>query len=443
MGHTFISPSRLSALTLCPGRAWAEEEARQAGHTETRNKDAETGTRKHALLAWKWRHPTAPWPTEVSDEEATYKVLSSDVDDVNLLWEGYYKNHPYRKDTMTGRVWVEQKVDVGKPLGYKEGEITGTVDNGFVYENVFEVADHKFGRRIVPADNLQNMAYAIGLGAHVDWAGRHRKVSMPGGIVRLTISQPANFQSPITSKDFDSGIMLAEWKPRLVSVIDAAKRKGAPRVPSEDACRYCLAGATQRCPERRKFIADAFNGAFEQPNKPAFMPATEEPATLAPVASVDVIQDIAETKLTQDVGTLDNATLGRLCDQANLVRGFFEQAEKELSHRLAKGKGEGSGYKLVEGRGSWAWTVEDATVEKVLRICGLKVAEIYEKKIPSVSSAKARVKIKGPKQLEKLEAICKRNPGKPTLAPEADARKAVGEAVEFKPVTPARPAWLD
>jgi len=159
--------------------------------------------------------------------------------------------------------------------------------------------------------------------------------------------------------------------------------------------------------------------------------------------NVNTIAPIAASRLTEDVGTLDNATLGRLCDQANLVRGFFEQAEKELSRRLAKGKGEGSGYKLVEGRGSWAWTEEDATVEKVLRSCGLKVAEIYEKKLPSVSSAKARVKIKGPKQLEKLEAICKRNPGKPTLAPEADARKAVGKAVEFKPVTPARPAWLD
>lgn len=442
--HSRISPSRLPSLDLCPGQLHAEEEIRaQPGWIETSSKAADDGTRRHALAEWRQLNPAASWPVAGSvccseqrilsrpAEIDGLKISTADVDAVELVMD-YVLKHPALSDQVCGKRWLEQKMEIGQWVDLPKGLVSGTADVIFATRDTLEVLDFKFGRRIISPDNLQNRAYAIGAGALLDWGGMHRGVKN----LRLTIAQPANPAGAIQSADFGIDVLMDEWAPELKRVAEAALDSVALRTPGEKQCRFCLANGS--CRERLNFQAQ---GLFDP--IPTAVPGIAVP--LAAVATVDTIASVVDAKLTQDPTRLSNEELGTLLDQAGLLEGFIKNGRAEMAARLKRGAGEGSGWKLVAGRKKRGWTADAPEVEKTLRGCGLKIADIYPREIPSVPKAEAMVKVKGTRAIARMQALVKVEAGAPVLAPEGDSRPSVVEDL-FQPVdevsTPSAPSEL-
>ena len=409
--HAIISPSKLDALALCPGRLAAEKGLPE----EPPGQAAIDGTRRHALSEWRLKNPQEPWPTELVYDDLSHPVMSEDVRMVEQVLP-YALDHASLTDPV-GRQWIEQKVEVGKYLGFPDGLCWGTLDLGAVTANTLEVIDWKFGHRIISPDSWQLKAYAIGLGAELDWNNTHRQVRE----VRLTIGQPASSEV-IRSASFPVTDLVDKWAPELKKIIAATQDPNAPRIPGDKQCKWCRAAAT--CRARLDSVAGGmFTALGGHPKEPEVAPGP-----LPPVASVDIIQDIAELKLTQPVSDVTPNEMGAILDQAPLIRGFLNDIEARAKEMLGKGA-RVPGWKLVPGRNSKKWTVEDSEVEKVLKSCGLRITDIYERKVPTPAAAEAKVKIKGRKQMEKLEPIIKLQPGAPVLAPTSSPKPSVAEGM--------------
>jgi hypothetical protein len=88
------------------------------------------------------------------------------------------------------------------------------------------------------------------------------------------------------------------------------------------------------------------------------------------------------------------------------------------------------GYKVVEGRGSRAWTDEDA-VSAALRKAGHYVEEIYTE--PQLLSVAQMEKALGKKRVAEIcGALIESKPGSPTVAPESDKRKPFDRLAEAR-----------
>lgn len=445
--HSRVSASRVPALALCPGMLHAEEKIRsKPGYAEISSIYATQGTRRHTLLEWRQAHPSAPWPTQIEEEQIT----SDDVLAVETI-APYFLDHPARNDKTCGVWHVEKNVEIGQWIGMDPGIFKGTIDGLFVSKHELEIVDAKFGSTIVSPESWQLKSYAVGAGSLVDWGGKHRGIDNTHGRVKLTIAQPTNAESPITSVEYGIN-KIEEWGKELKVITDKALVSKAPRIPGILQCRFCLAKGS--CRERMEWVAHEQTEMFDDLTAKLSGDETSVIAndqgvgtTPPPVATVDTLAAITDNKLTQDPHELSDRELGRLLDQAKLLEGFIKDAREELSHRLQVGKGRDSGWKMIAGRKKREWAVDDATVEKTLRGCGLKVGEIYPKTLPSVAQMEAKVKIKGKKQFEKMSAIFKISDGKPVLAPEGDPNPSVFEDmfqdISQQPVETETPSWLD
>jgi hypothetical protein len=147
----------------------------------------------------------------------------------------------------------------------------------------------------------------------------------------------------------------------------------------------------------------------------------------------------------------------QIMEAAPLMRQLIEGVEKEAQRRLESGQSI-TGLKLVNGRGSRAWTLpEDEMAEKLIKM-GIPKTAIYETKLVSPAKAEKLTweKRDGTKvsltdrqlKLMNQEYVAKLA-GKLTVVPESDARPAVTtnaapmfSAVEVAPATESLPSWL-
>jgi hypothetical protein len=188
----------------------------------------------------------------------------------------------------------------------------------------------------------------------------------------------------------------------------------APFVPGDEQCKYCRhRGACTALVERNLSSSGiTFDNLAQQA-------ADKEPTAL----SDSQIKDIIEA--------------------APLIRQMLEGVEKEALRRFNAGKNI-AGLKMVRGRGSRAWALEDEQIAEKLKRMGLPKDAIWKTDLISVAQAEKAVweKKDGTKhqlserQLKTLQEYIKQSEGKLTIVSESDKRESVSISVAgmFAPV---------
>jgi len=414
--HAAVQPSSLDALRLCPGRWNATQAAEEAGVVDESSPAAERGTKMHGFAANLANRV-------IGGPEEPIEGLSSE--DQLIAAQAYteaVENDDTWKDPVSGKLWIEQKVEIGKFCGLPPGILWGTMDIGMAGRHVAKVKDYKFGRHVIdPRYWLQGKAYAIGLGGLLDWSGLHRGINDREGRIELSIVQP---EAPEMERTAVFSInILEEWAAEIKGIVESALRHDAPRIPG-DACKFCLAKDT--CRER---LDVASEGMFKALGG----------AAGAPAAGADPLAHLADLVSDKAPGDLSADEVGRILDQAPFFEGLF----KDLRARAVKMLNRGDsvpGWKMVPGRNKRKWTGTDEEVIAGLKKCGLKQVEIFPPKTPTVPAVEPIIRGKTKKMQERFAAMYVSEPGNPVLAPEGDSRPSVGEAMfDRVPEAPAEP----
>ena len=153
--------------------------------------------------------------------------------------------------------------------------------------------------------------------------------------------------------------------------------------------------------------------------------ALELPPDTGATAPQPAMMDVVQQHMSQSPEDLTEDQLGRALDLAPMVQEWFKECEKLAAKRLKEGQPVG-GWKLVEGRGSREWKGTEDDVVLQLKKLGVKVGDIYTKKLVSPAQAGKLPAFTASKiKAQKLAPLIARKDGKPQLAPESDPRPGV------------------
>jgi hypothetical protein len=424
--HAKLSPSKRSRWALCPGSIREEAKYPDTGSGPA----AADGTHSHTLLEHCIKNGLSDPMDQVgetfTDHEGTFKVDADRAARVKSAID-------YIRDrSMNGLFPVisEQRVDPKFLLG--RDDLSGTVDCQIIGPDWIELIDYKDGMGIVTAEgNLQLEQYAYGVLA---------RYSLPVNgdysfnRVIMTIIQPKlamKGMKPITSHEVSVRSLLDNMG-TIITQAAATDKPDAPLVPGESQCKFC----------RAKGSCSALASNVMKEVGIMFQPVVTE--TL----------DVAQQSADKDPSTMDDAQIRQIMEAAPLMRQLLEGVEKEALRRLQAGQAI-PGLKLVNGRGSRAWSLpEDQMAEKLVKM-GIPKTAIYETKLVTPAKAEKLTweKRDGTKvtlterQLKRMDQeYVSKLAGKLTVAPESDSRPAVitNAAPLFSAVeTPAElPAWL-
>jgi hypothetical protein len=262
--------------------------------------------------------------------------------------------------------FVETKVDFSRwvPGGF------GTAD--FVKYNpntkTLDIADYKHGVgvKVYAQNNPQGMLYALGMVSELDFLYDIETV-------RIHIVQPRLDHIDTWEVGIDELLVFGE---EARSAAKIALTPGAPRHPSEKACRFCKHRAA--CPEFRQHV----------------LSTVDQGADLQGQALADALQQVPMVKAW--VNAIESAAFD-LVDHGGTLPGF----------------------KLVEGRSVRHWKDEQEAFE----ILAEHINEPYESKLISVAQAEKALGKKAFAEL--LGNTVEKAAGKPSLVPDSDKRSAL------------------
>jgi hypothetical protein len=421
-----LSPSKRSRWALCPGSIREEAKYPDTGSGPA----AADGTHSHTLLEHCIKNGLSDPMDQVgetfTDHEGTFKVDADRAARVKSAIEYI------RERSVNGLFSVisEQRVNPEFLLG--RDDLSGTVDCQILGPDWLELIDYKDGMGVVSAEgNLQLEQYAYGVLARL-------RLPVNGqysfSTVRMTIIQPKlalRGMPAITSHDVTVKSLLDNMG-TIIAQAAATDKPDAPLVPGESQCKFC----------RAKGSCSALASNVMKEVGIMFQPVVTE--TL----------DVAQQSADKDPSSMDDAQIRQIMEAAPLMRQLLEGVEKEALRRLESGQTI-PGLKLVNGRGSRAWSLpEDQMAEKLVKM-GIPKTAIYETKLVTPAKAEKLTweKRDGTKvalterQLQRMDQeYVSKLAGKLTVAPESDSRPAVitNAAPLFSAVeTPAElPAWL-
>ena len=426
--HAQLSPSKRNRWALCPGSI--REEAKypeQSGGTA-----AIDGTHTHTLLevCLKDGDVDASFHVgvEMEDHEGTFVVDKERAARVQVALD--YIDKRISEGNMT--LLSESKVDPSFLLG--RDDLSGTVDVQIIGGGVLELIDYKDGMAPVDAKgNMQLEQYAYGV-----LAGYKLPVNSayPFDTVRMTIIQPKlamKNMNPISSFDVSVRDLMANMG-TIIRQAAATDAPDAPLVPGESQCKYC----------RAKGNCSALASNVMKEVGIMFQPIVNQ--TL----------DVAQQSADKDPTAMNDAQIRQIMEAAPLMRQLLEGVEKEALRRLKAGQSI-DGLKLVNGRGSRAWSLpEDQIAEKLVKM-GIPKTAIYETKLVTPAKAEkltwakkdGEVKQLTERQLKTMEQeYVVKMAGSITVVPESDSRPAVilNAAPMFSavqaPAVETLPAWL-
>lgn len=421
--HANLSPSKRHRWGLCPGSI--REEAK---YPDDRSGPAAIdGTHTHTMLEFCL---SGPWEPEelvdqiMQDDDGSFVVDIERAQRVRIAVD-YVKQRVAEQPGC--KVIAEQRVNPNRLIA--RNDMSGTVDIQIHGTDVLEIVDYKDGMGAVQAEgNAQLELYAVGALADVG-------EPYPWKRVRMTIIQPKmalRGQPAITSHEVDISEILAIVD-RLVIEGAAVDAPDAPLVPGESQCKFCKAKGS--CAALASNVMKEIGIMFQ------------------PVMSLDVAQQSAD----KDPSTMDDGQILSIMEAAPLMRQLLEGVEKEALRRLQSGQAI-TGLKLVNGRGSRAWALQDDEIAEKLIKMGIPKGSVYETKLVSPAKAEKLTweKRDGTKvqlterQLKRMEQeYVVKMAGKLAVATESDSRPAVVmnaaplfSAVEAAPVADTLPSWL-
>lgn len=393
--HAELSPSKRHRWMMCPGSI--REEARYPAPPD--GPAAIDGTRTHALLERCINYPGFIIENAVGqvveDDYGSYAIDAERVARIKVALD-YIKSRPNGDKAI-----AEQRVFPDGLVG--RADMSGTVDCQIPDPNVYEIIDYKDGMAPVAAENNpQLVQYAIGVLASLE---KHPKS------FQLTVIQPKlamRGMNPISTWNISTQALL-QAIPYIKAQADATDDPSAPLVPGESQCKYCRAKGA--CPA----LAGQVNEVIQM-FSPIPSDALSSPEALA----------------RKDPNQMDVGELRQILEAAPLVRQLLDGVEKEVQRRLEAGETV-PGFKLVRGPGKRAWALPEEEMAKKLAGMGVPKSAMYETKLVSPAKAEkltwekdGEVQRLSDRQLKRMaNEYVAQQPGKPTVAPEADSREAV------------------
>jgi hypothetical protein len=429
--HAQLSPSKRHRWALCPGSV--REEAKYPD--ERSGAAAIDGTHSHTLLEHCIKHGLSDPMDEVNemfeDDDGTFVVDAARAARV-VVAMNYIKQRMI--ELPNAKVFAETRVDPEWFTGRKD--LSGTVDVQIIGGDTLEIIDYKDGMAPVLAeDNLQLEQYAIGKLAECKLAINTPSM-YPWREVHMVIIQPKlalRGLNPVVSWIVPVSYLLDRVKTLTLEAM-ATDAPNAPLVPGESQCKYCRAKGS--CSALASNVMKEIGVMFQ------------------PVTVTTNVLDVAQQSANKDPAVMSDDQIRQIMEAAPLMRQLIEGVEKEAQRRLESGQSI-PGLKLVNGRGSRAWTLDDDQIAEKLIKMGIPKTAIYETKLVSPAKAEKLTweKRDGTKvtltdrqlKLMNQEYVAKLA-GKLTVAPESDSRPAIttNAAPLFSAVeTPAElPAWL-
>lgn len=427
-GHAQLSPSKRNRWALCPGSIREESKYPE----QESGAAAIDGTHSHTLLEQCIKQSAQAdffVGKTLTDHDGSFVVDKDRAARVQIALD-------YITEQSAGglfQVASETRVNPAFLLG--RDDLAGTVDIQIFGHDVLELIDYKDGMGIVSAKgNLQLEQYAYGV-----LAGYKLPVNgaYPFSTVRMTIIQPKmalRGMNPITSHDVSVAELMANMG-TIIKQAAATDQPDAPLVPGDSQCKYCRAKGS--CSALASNVMKEVGIMFQ------------------PIASKPL--DIAQQSANKDPSTMDDAQITQIMEAAPLMRQLLEGVEKEALRRLKAGQTI-AGLKLVNGRGSRTWSLNEEEIASRLIKMGVPKSEVYETKLVSPAKAekltwektKAGEKVKmqlSDRQLKTMNTeYVTKLAGALTVAHESDERPAVimNAAPMFSAVeeVPALPDWL-
>lgn len=376
--HAELSPSSAHRWAACPGSV-----AMCRGIPNTSSEFAAWGTAAHALAEICLNDQFEP----VAFLGEVLKDTTARVDQEMVDCVAEYVA-VVRNLAAGGALLVEQRVSIEHITS--EPGAGGTSDAVIFQPGEMAIVDLKGGRgvRVDAVENKQLLMYASGALRDLDLTGDIERVRMV--IVQPRLGHVSEWVIPV-----------AELHERIEAIRQAAlvaRSDDAPRSPSADACRFCLAKAS--CPELRNQVMATIADDF-----------------------VDCTQPIAPQIQHRIDADMDNLILANCLAAVELVQGWCKAIEERAFEQLAAGLPV-PGYKLVSGRrGSRAWRDEDEA-EQALKSMRLKSDEMYQRKVITPTAAEKLLK-DSPRKLARLQGLVTQAEGRPVIAPQTDKREAI------------------
>lgn len=431
--HAALSPSKAHRYVRCPGSVRLE-----AQYPDVSNDAAIDGTHSHTLLQKCIEvglMPASMFLNEtLTDHEGSFTVDAQRASRVQVALD-YITSRvaALKAKGIDVRVVTEERVD--PKMWVERDDMSGTVDariEGVTPCEFLEIIDYKDGMGVVVAEGNEQMElYAIGA-----FNGQTQ--------VTMTIIQPklaAKGMSPVSSCPVDANHLFERAKVYRDAGA-ATENPNAPLVPGDVQCKFCKAKGG--CPELLKQSAALFAPVSD----------SQMAGALASfVVPKPVAGSLVDNTITKSPDAMSPVDLAEVLKAAPLARQFFEAAEAEAERRMKLGQ-RVPGFKLVNGRGSRAWSLPEEQIAEKLMKLGIPKGEVYETKLLSPAKVEkltwknraGEVQSLSKKKLSVIESeYVTHMVGKPTVAPDSDSRPAIvtDASAMFQSIAPpVAPDWM-
>lgn len=350
--HPKLSASGSQRWILCGGSRKAEE-----GLPDQKNKYSDEGTLAHEIAA------AILNKQDISHYNPTPEMLE------NIQSYVEYVESLVSKTIYYPNIYIEHKSDFTHIVPHN----IGTADAVIVAVNTLHIIDFKYGMDPVYAyENSQLLLYAMGVYNNL----KNKEVIQE---IILHIVQPR-------VNNFDKWSLsineLAYWEGYIKAKAEIALNDNAPRIPSENACKWCKAKTT--CPALYDFTADVLEASKEE---------------------------------------VEDAKIRIILDNSKMIKNYLTSLEDKVFSKLSSGYSF-PGYKLIEGRNTRKINSENEN--KLFELLGEKA---YSKSLIKVTDLEKIV------DKETLNSFIYISKSRPLLVKENDKRKALEiEKFDFEAV---------
>ena len=369
LAHSPLGPSSADRWINCPGSVNATR-----GIADTSSEFAAEGSFAHLIaeLAREQEKPAKHFIGHKDTIDGYEFECDADMAQHVQYFIDYVNQWEADENLNEGKVAYDSWVDGG----------FGTLDAALLNDGQTIICDLKYGKgiQVFAEDNSQLKLYALGI--FQEYGDMYEFETF-----RLCIVQPR--LDWIDEWEISVEELLTWAEETVEPAADLSATDTAP-FKAGDHCRWCKIKST--CRTRADSIKDVL---------------------------LDEIDEI------RDPNELAEDELGEIMDKVGEIRKWCNDIENKTEVLVLAGHeiigGDGLAYKMVAGRGSRAWRDADEA-EKAMRNYKVKVGDMFISKLVSPAQAEKLKSIGKGHPILKKHVVSK--PGKPTLVPGSDKRKA-------------------
>ena len=399
--HARFSPSGAHRWVECPGAI-----ALEAEYPEDNSSYADEGTGAHALATLTLQNPHSNCAAYHGRRLEIREGVTVEVTEEMCEETQKYVDFVRAIEATGYTLAIEQRVDFSNTLGLEPGEGFGTADAVLFRGDEIVVVDLKYGKgvRVDAEENMQLMLYALGaMETFGDLFGPFQNITM-------VIHQP-RMVAGVTTWTTDLARLeefARECATAAVDVKAAIRTKDLGKDiakaylhPGTKTCQWCKAKAT--CPALAAKVQETIGVEFDDLT-----------------AEIPAVSEMGDNSLPNAMASVD------------LIEDWCKAVRAETERRLLDSKPV-TGWKLVEGKkGNRQWT-DAAAAEQLLKTSfRLPTDDIYARSLVGIPAIEKLLKDQ-PKRWAKVKELITQKVGKPSVAPESDAR-AAWKPMEFDAV---------